>query len=85
MNSNIKQLSEQSLASTKWSIVNDLSTELVCRNTEMEIFANLLLADCLKLCRENIDTQNKRFAPILHSFVGSFEKLIKEKYGYDKF
>lgn len=84
MNSHIKNLTDQAMASTRWSVVNDLSTELVNRETELELFAQLLLDDCMKLCEEVGLEQNKRFAPIIHAFVNSFKESVKERYNYDK-
>ena len=49
MNTHIKNLANQALASTQWSVVNNLSTEVVDKNTELEKFTELLLADCLNL------------------------------------
>jgi hypothetical protein len=80
MNNNIKQLSDRAMASTRWSVVNNLSTELVNREAELDIFANLLLDDCMNLCEQLSLEQNKRFAPILHAFVKSFKDSVKEKY-----
>lgn len=84
MNSNIKQLADHSMASTRWSVVNDLSTELVNRETELETFARLLLDDCMNLCEEVGLEQNKRFAPIIHAFIKSFKESVKERYNHDK-
>lgn len=81
MNNNLKQLAEQALVSTQWSVVNDLSTVVVDRNTEIEKFAELLLADCLKTCDMSMDEQNKRFLPIIHTFVKTFKETVKERYG----
>lgn len=81
MNNNLKQLAEQALVSTQWSVVNNLSTEVVTKDTEIENFAKLLLDDCLKTCDMSIDEQNKRFLPIIHTFVKSFKETVKERYG----
>ena len=81
MNNNLKQLAEQALVSTQWSVVNNLSTEVVTKDTEIENFAKLLLDDCLKTCDISIDEQNKRFLPIIHTFVKSFKETVKERYG----
>jgi hypothetical protein len=80
MNNNLKQLADQALASTQWSVVNDLSTVVVDRDTELEKFAELLLTDCLKTCDMSIDEQNKRFLPIVQTFVRSFKEAVKERY-----
>lgn len=84
MNSHIKNLADQALASTQWSVVNNLSTEIVDKNTELEKFAELLLDDCLKLCDQELNTQNKRFLPVIQLFVNSFKNSVKERYTYDK-
>lgn len=84
MNNNIKQLADQAMASTRWSVVNDLSADLVNRETEIENFAHLLLDDCMKLCEEVGLEQNKRFAPIIHAFVKSFKDSVKERYNHDR-
>jgi hypothetical protein len=84
MNTHIKNLADQALTSTQWSVVNNLSTEIVDRNTELEKFAELLLDDCLKLCDQELNTQNKRFLPVIQVFVNSFKNSIKERYTYDK-
>ncbi len=60
MNTHIKNLANQALASTQWYVVNNLSTEVVDKNTELEKFTELLLADCLKLCDQELNAQNKR-------------------------
>ena len=80
MNNNLKQLADQALASTQWSVVNDLSTVVVDRDTELEKFAELLLTDFLKTCDMSIDEQNKRFLPIVQTFVRSFKEAVKERY-----
>jgi hypothetical protein len=85
MNTHIKNLADQALASTQWSVVNNLSTEVVDKNTELEKFTELLLADCLKLCDQELTMQNKRFLPVLQNFVNSFKNSVKERYNYDKF
>jgi hypothetical protein len=72
MNTHIKNLADQALTSTQWSVVNNLSTEIVDKNTELEKFAELLLDDCLKLCDQELNTQNKRFLPVIQVFVNSF-------------
>ena len=72
MNTHIKNLADQALTSTQWSVVNNLSTEIVDKNTELEKFAKLLLDDCLKLCDQELNTQNKRFLPVIQVFVNSF-------------
>jgi hypothetical protein len=84
MNSHIKNLADQALTSTKWSVVNNLSTEIVDRNTELEKFAELLLDDCLKLCDQELNIQNKRFLPVIQVFVNSFKNSVKERYNHDK-
>jgi hypothetical protein len=84
MNTHIKNLADQALTSTQWSVVNNLSTEIVDRNTELEKFAELLLDDCLKLCDQELNTKNKRFLPVIQVFVNSFKNSIKERYTYDK-
>ena len=84
MNDILKKLADQSIASTSWSVVNNLSTDLVTRETELEKFTQLLLDDCMKLCEEVRLEQNKRFAPIIHAFVKSFKDSVKERYNYDK-
>ena len=84
MNTHIKNLANQALASTQWSVVNNLSTEVVDKNTELEKFTELLLADCLKLCDQELDTQNKRFLPVLQLFVNSFKHSVKQRYNHDK-
>jgi hypothetical protein len=80
MNNNIKQLADRALASTQWTVVNSLSTELVNRELELDIFTRLLLDDCMDLCEQLSLEQNKRFAPIIHAFVKSFKESVKEKY-----
>lgn len=85
MNTHIKNLADQALTSTQWSVVNNLSTEIVDKNTELEKFAELLLTDCLKLCDQELDVQNKRFLPVLQVFVNSFKNSVKQRYNYDKF
>ncbi len=84
MNTHIKNLANQALASTQWYVVNNLSTEVVDKNTELEKFTELLLADCLKLCDQELNAQNKRFLPILQLFVNSFKDSVKQRYDYDK-
>jgi len=84
MNDTLKKLADQAMSSTSWSVVNDLSTELVNRETEIEAFAQLLLDDCMNLCEEVSLEQNKRFAPIIHAFVNSFKESVKERYSHDK-
>jgi hypothetical protein len=84
MNTHIQNLADQALASTQWSVVNNLSTVVVDRNTELEKFTELLLDDCLKLCDQELNTQNKRFLPIIQVFVNSFKDSVKERYNYDK-
>ena len=84
MNNKLQQLSDQALASTQWSVVNNLSTEVVNRDTEIEKFAELLLDDYFKVCELSIDNSNKRFLPIIQTFVKSFKESVKERYGYDK-
>ena len=84
MNIHIKNLADQALTSTQWSVVNNLSTEIVDKNTELEKFAELLLDDCLKLCDQELNTQNKRFLPVIQVFVNSFKNSVKERYTYDK-
>lgn len=80
MNNNIKQLADQALASTQWTMVKSLSTEQVNRELELDAFAKLLLDDCMNLCDKVSLEQNKRFAPIIHTFVQSFKDAIKERY-----
>ena len=84
MNTHIKNLADQALTSTQWSVVNNLNTEIVDRNTELEKFAELLLDDCLKLCDQELNTQNKRFLPVIQVFVNSFKNSVKERYTHDK-
>ena len=84
MNTRIKQLADQAMASTRWSVVNDLSTELVNRETEMEKFTELLLADFMELCEGTSNKQNKRFAPIIHAFMNSLKESAIERYKNDK-
>ena len=43
MNTHIKNLANQALASTQWSVVNNLSTEVVDKNTELEKFTELFV------------------------------------------
>ena len=85
MNTHIKNLADQALVSTQWSVVNNLSTEIVDKNTELEKFAELLLTDCLKLCDQELGAQNKRFLPVIQVFVNSFKNSVKQRYNYDKF
>ena len=85
MNPHIKKLADQALASTQWSVVNDLSTCTVNKDTELEKFAELLLDDCLKLCDVYNNEQNKRFLPIIHAFVKTYKEFVREKYRHDKF
>ncbi|MFM1756039.1 MAG: hypothetical protein RL621_972 [Bacteroidota bacterium] len=80
MNNNIKQLADQALVSTQWTVVKSLSTEQVNRELELDAFAKLLLDDCMNLCDKVSLEQNKRFAPIIHTFVQSFKDAIKERY-----
>ena len=80
MNNNIKQLADQALASTQWTVIGSLNTELVNRELELDTFAKLLLDDCMSLCEQVSLEQNKRFAPIIHTFVQSFKDALKEKY-----
>ena len=80
MNNNIKQLADRALASTQWTVVKSLSTEQVNRELELDTFAKLLLDDCMSLCEQVSLEQNKRFAPIIHTFVQSFKDAIKERY-----
>lgn len=80
MNNNIKQLADRALTSTQWTVVSSLNTELVNRELELDIFVKLLLDDCMNLCEQVSLEQNKRFAPIIHTFVQSFKDAIKEKY-----
>ena len=80
MNNNVKQLADQAMASTQWSVVNNLSTELANREVELDIFARLLLDDYMNLCEQTALEQNKRFAPVIHSFIKSFKDSIKERY-----
>lgn len=84
MNTHIKNLADQALASTQWSVVNNLSTEIVDKNTELKKFTELLLDDCLKLCDQELSVQNKRFLPVLQLFVNSFKDSVKQRYDYDK-
>ena len=84
MNIHIKNLADQALTSTQWSVVNNLSTEIVDKNTELEKFAELLLDDCLKLCDQELNTQNKRFLPVIQVFVNSFKNSVKKRYTHDK-
>jgi hypothetical protein len=84
MNNHIKNLADQALTSTQWSVVNNLSTEVVDKNTELEKFTELLLADCLKLCDQELSVQNKRFLPVIQVFVNSFKDSVKHRYNYDK-
>lgn len=81
MNNNIKKLADTAMASTRWTIVNDLSTELVTRETELDKFSKLLLDDCMELCEQLSSEQNKRFAPIINAFVKSFKRSVNERYG----
>jgi hypothetical protein len=67
MNNNIKQLADRALASTQWTVVSSLNTELVNRELELDTFAKLLLDDCMSLCEQVSLEQNKRFAPKKHS------------------
>ena len=83
MNKTLQQLADQALASTQWSVVNNLSTEVVNRDTEIEKFAELLLSDYFKVCEMSIDEHNKRFFPIIQMFVKSFKQSVEERY-YDK-
>jgi hypothetical protein len=80
MNNNIKQLADQSLASTQWTVVKSLSTEQVNRELELDAFAKLLLDDCMNLCDQVSLEQNKRFAPIIDTFVKSFKDTVKKRY-----
>jgi len=80
MNNNLKHLADQALTSTQWSVVSNLSTDIVDRDDEIEKFAELLLNDCLELCDTTVDDQNKRFLPIIQSFVKSFKEKVKERY-----
>lgn len=80
MNHNLKQLADQALASTQWSVINNLSTEVVDKDDEMQKFAELLLNDFLKVCDMSMDERNKRFLPILQAFVKSFKETVKERY-----
>ena len=80
MNNNIKQLADRALVSTQWTVVKSLSTEQVNRELELDTFAKLLLDDCMSLCEQVSLEQNKRFAPIIHTFVQSFKDAIKERY-----
>ena len=84
MNKTVRQLADQALTSTQWSVVNNLSTEIVNRDTEIEKFVELLLDDYFKVCEMSIDDSNKRFLPIIQTFVKSFKQSVKERYGYDK-
>jgi hypothetical protein len=84
MNTHIKNLADQALASTQWSVVSNLSTEIVDKNTELEKFTELLLTDCLKLCDQELNMQNKRFLPIIQNFVNSFKDSVKQRYNHDK-
>jgi hypothetical protein len=84
MNNTLQQLADQALTSTQWSVVNNLSSEVVNKDTEIEKFAELLLADCFKVCDMSIDEHNKRFLPIIQTFVKSFKESVRERYGYDK-
>ena len=84
MNTRIQNLADQALTSTQWDMVNNLSTVVVDRNTELEKFTKLLLDDCLKLCDQELDTQNKRFLPVLQLFVNSFKNSVKQRYNHDK-
>ena len=84
MNTHIKNLANQALASTQWSVVNNLSTEVVDKNTELKKFAELLLADCLKLCDQELTMQNKRFLPVIQNFVNSFKNSVEQRYDHDK-
>lgn len=80
MNNHIKQLADQALVSTQWTVVKSLNTESVNRELELDTFAKLLLDDCMSLCEQVSLEQNKRFAPIIHTFVQSFKDAIKERY-----
>jgi hypothetical protein len=80
MNNNIKQLADRALASTQWTVTSSLSTELVNREVEIDIFTKLLLDDCITLCEQLSLEQNKRFAPIINSFVKTFKSSLKERY-----
>jgi hypothetical protein len=80
MNNNIKQLADQALVSTQWTVVKSLNTESVNRELELDTFAKLLLDDCMSLCEQVSLEQNKRFAPIIHTFMQSFKDAIKERY-----
>ena len=84
MNKTLQQLADQALTSTQWSVVNNLSTEVVTKDNEIEKFAELLLAHCFKVCDTTIDEHNRRFLPIIQTFVKSFKESIKERYDYDK-
>lgn len=84
MNNTLKKLAGQALTSTQWSVVNDLSTIEVDKEDEIEKFAELLLADCFKVCDITVDEHNRRFLPIIQTFVKSFKESVKERYGYDK-
>lgn len=84
MNTHIKNIADQALASTQWSVVNNLSTQLVDRNTELEKFTELLLDDFLKLCDQELTQQNKRFVPIIQTFVNSFKDSVSQRYDHDK-
>jgi hypothetical protein len=84
MNKTLQQLADQALVSTQWSVVTNLSTEVVTRDNEIEKFAELLLADCFKVCDTTVDEHNKRFLPIIQTFVKSFKESVKERYNYDK-
>lgn len=84
MNPHIKKLADQAMTSTQWSVVNNLSTTIVNKDTELEKFAELLLDDCLKMCDVALDEQNKRFLPIIHSFVKTYKEAVIEKYRHDK-
>lgn len=80
MNNNIKQLADQALASTQWTVVKSLSTEQVNREIELDAFAKLLLDDCMNVCDKISLEQNKRFAPIIDTFVKSFKDTVKKRY-----
>lgn len=80
MNNNIKALADQAMASTQWSVINNLSTELVNREAELDKFSKLLLDDYMNLCEQISLKQNKRFEPIIHAFIKSFKTAIEERY-----
>mgnify|MGYP000970259563 CR=1 FL=1 len=72
MNNNIKQLADQALASTQWTVVKSLSTVQVNKELELDAFAKLLLDDCMNLCDQVSLEQNKIFLDDTFMFVMFF-------------